>query len=108
MLTMVTLFLCGDVMLGRGIDQVMPHSVAPTLHEPYVKDARRYVEIAERAGAAIPQPIEPGYVWGDGRAALAAADPDVVYGFDYLSDAPGGSLADAYITLASTNNGGGQ
>jgi poly-gamma-glutamate synthesis protein (capsule biosynthesis protein) len=21
----VTLFLCGDVMLGRGIDQVLPH-----------------------------------------------------------------------------------
>ena len=39
---------------------------------------------------------------------VAAADPDAVYGFDYLSDAPGGSLADAYITLASTNNGGGQ
>ena len=39
---------------------------------------------------------------------VAAADLDAVYGFDYLSDAPGGSLADAYITLASTNNGGGQ
>ena len=39
---------------------------------------------------------------------VAAADPDAVYGFDYLSDAPGGSLADAYTTLASTNNGGGQ
>ena len=39
---------------------------------------------------------------------VAAADPAAVYGLDYLSDAPGGSLADAYITLASTNNGGGQ
>jgi len=39
---------------------------------------------------------------------VPAADPHVVYGFDYLSDAPGGSLADAYITLASTNDGGGQ
>ncbi len=39
---------------------------------------------------------------------LAQADPDAVYGFDYLSDAPAGSLADAYLTLASANNGGGQ
>lgn len=39
---------------------------------------------------------------------LAATDPDAVYGFDYLSDAPGGSLADAYMTLASANDGGGQ
>ena len=39
---------------------------------------------------------------------VAAADLDAVYGFDYLSETPDGSLADAYITLASTNNGGGQ
>ena len=39
---------------------------------------------------------------------VAAADPDVVYDFDYFSETPGGSLADAYITLASANNGGGQ
>ncbi|MBT3287871.1 MAG: hypothetical protein HN380_11045 [Victivallales bacterium] len=39
---------------------------------------------------------------------LAAADPNEVYGLDYLSEAPGGSLADAYLTLASTDNGGGE
>ena len=39
---------------------------------------------------------------------LAAADPNAVYGFDYLSEAPGGSLADAYLTLASAANGGGR
>lgn len=38
----------------------------------------------------------------------AAADPNAVYGLDYLSDAPEGSLADAYMTLASTDNGGGR
>jgi len=39
---------------------------------------------------------------------LATADPNEVYGLDYLSEAPGGSLADAYLTLASTDNGGGE
>jgi len=42
------------------------------------------------------------------RPSLASADPDVVYGFNYFSDAPSGSLANAYVTLASANNGGGQ
>jgi anti-sigma factor RsiW len=46
-----------------------------------------------------------------GRGTLpdsAAAEPDAVYSFDYFSDAPGGSLADAYMTLASANHGGGR
>jgi len=29
----VTLFLCGDLMLGRGIDQALAASVDPALHE---------------------------------------------------------------------------
>lgn len=36
-----------------------------------------------------------------------ATDPVAVYGLDVLSDAPGGSLADAYLALASGSNGGG-
>ena len=32
----IRLFLCGDVMTGRGIDQVLPHPADPTLHEPYI------------------------------------------------------------------------
>ena len=28
-------FLCGDVMTGRGIDQVLPHPCEPTLHEGF-------------------------------------------------------------------------
>lgn len=35
----VTLFLCGDVMTGRGVDQVLPHPGGPELHEPWVKNA---------------------------------------------------------------------
>src|SRR5262249_53390258 len=45
----VTLFLCGDVMTGRGVDQVLPHPGSPVLHEPYIRDAREYVKLAERA-----------------------------------------------------------
>ena len=29
----VTLFLCGDVMTGRGLDQIMPHPADPAIHE---------------------------------------------------------------------------
>ena len=36
----IRLFLCGDVTTGRGIDQVLPHPNDPTLHEPYINDAR--------------------------------------------------------------------
>jgi hypothetical protein len=50
----VTLFLCGDVMTGRAIDQILPHPSDPRLHEPYVNDAREYLALAERASGAIP------------------------------------------------------
>jgi len=52
----IRLFLCGDVMTGRGIDQLLPHSADPMLHEPYIGDARSYVERAESVKGAIPRP----------------------------------------------------
>ncbi len=61
----VKLFLCGDVMLGRGIDQILPNSVNPKLHESYVKDARDYVRLAENKNGPIPQPVSFSYIWGD-------------------------------------------
>ena len=39
----LTLFLCGDVMTGRGVDQILPHPSDPALQEPFVADAREYV-----------------------------------------------------------------
>jgi hypothetical protein len=36
---MLRLFLCGDVMTGRGIDQALPYPVNLVLYEPYVRDA---------------------------------------------------------------------
>ena len=58
---LVTLFLCGDVMLGRGVDQVLPHPGDPALPESWARDARAYVRLAERAHGPIPQPA--GFCW---------------------------------------------
>ena len=71
-----TLFLCGDVMTGRGIDQVLPHPSPPHLYEPYVRSALRYVALAERANGPITRPVDPDYVWGDALQVLADASPD--------------------------------
>ena len=72
----VTLFLCGDVMTGRGIDQILPHPSAPHLFEPYVSSALDYVELAERAYGPIVRPAKFGYVWGDALAELERVQPD--------------------------------
>jgi poly-gamma-glutamate capsule biosynthesis protein CapA/YwtB (metallophosphatase superfamily) len=71
------LFLAGDVMTGRGIDQVLPRSVDPELHEPFVKNAERYVELAEAENGEIPKPVPYDYIWGDGLELLAELDPAV-------------------------------
>lgn len=71
----MTLFLSGDVMTGRGIDQVLPHSVDPGLHEPYVKTARRYVALAEEVNGEIPAPVSWDYIWGDALAELERVSP---------------------------------
>ncbi len=63
--TVVRLFLCGDVMTGRGIDQILPHSTDPVLYESYVKDARDYVRLAERVNGTIKSPASYDYIWGD-------------------------------------------
>lgn len=70
------LFLCGDVMTGRGIDQILPHPGDPTLHEDFVQNAREYVRLAETAGGRIPFPVGYGYIWGDVLAELENARPD--------------------------------
>ncbi|MBU1394726.1 MAG: CapA family protein, partial [Gammaproteobacteria bacterium] len=73
----MTLFLCGDVMTGRGIDQVLPHPGDPVLHEGYVTSAPDYVALAERVNGPIPRPAEFAYVWGDALAEWARIAPDL-------------------------------
>ena len=75
--TLITMFLCGDVMTGRGIDQVLPHPSNPVIHEPYMKSARGYVELAIRANGPIPQPVSFAYIWGDALAELERIGPDL-------------------------------
>src|SRR5258707_8546523 len=74
---LIRLFLCGDVMTGRGIDQVLPHPNDPRLHEPFIGDARSYVERAERVNGAAPRPVEFDYTWGDALAELDRAGVDL-------------------------------
>lgn len=74
---LITLFLAGDMMLGRGIDQILPHSVDPTLHESFVKNAVEYVRLAEAPSGPIERPVDFAYVWGDALDALRRHDPRV-------------------------------
>ncbi len=71
------LFLCGDVMTGRGIDQALPHPVKPVLYEPYVRDAREYVYLAEKVNGPIPRPLSVDYIWGDALQELERASVDL-------------------------------
>ena len=64
----ITLFLAGDVMTGRGIDQILACPSGPDLHEPFVRDAREYVRMAEHVSGPVPRRVAPDYIWGDARA----------------------------------------
>ncbi len=70
------LFLCGDVMLGRGVDQILPSPCPPKLYEEYVSSAQEYVRLAEAASGPIPRPADLSYIWGDALAELEAHAPD--------------------------------
>lgn len=73
----ITLLLAGDVMTGRGIDQVMPAPVPPVLYEGWVRDAREYVRLAEEINGAIAAPVAMDYVWGDALAEMSRLAPDL-------------------------------
>jgi len=73
----LTLFFAGDVMTGRGIDQILPHSVDPRLYESYITNAKAYVELAERANGPLPKEITHAYIWGEALAELERASPDL-------------------------------
>lgn len=75
--TRCRLFLAGDVMTGRGIDQILRHPVDPQLWEPWVKSALDYVTLAERRHGPIPRGVDGAYVWGDALELLDASAPDL-------------------------------
>ena len=72
---MVTLFVCGDVMTGRGIDQILPHPSPPNLYEPAVSSALEYVALAEHEHGPIPRTVDDAYVWGDALEELQRRKP---------------------------------
>lgn len=71
------LFLCGDVMVGRGIDQVMPTPCDPAIHEGWLTSALDYVRLAERANGSIPAPVDLSYVWGAALQEWDEMNPDL-------------------------------
>jgi poly-gamma-glutamate capsule biosynthesis protein CapA/YwtB (metallophosphatase superfamily) len=73
----IRLFLCGDVMTGRGVDQVLPHPSNPVLYEPYIRDARDYIRLAESVNGPIPRRVDFAYIWGDALEELQRWHPHV-------------------------------
>jgi poly-gamma-glutamate capsule biosynthesis protein CapA/YwtB (metallophosphatase superfamily) len=73
----VKIFLAGDVMTGRGVDQVLPFPCAPRIHEPAARSANEYVQLAERANGRILRPVSFEYPWGAALAELRSAAPAI-------------------------------
>lgn len=73
----IRLFLSGDVMTGRGIDQILPHPCDPELYERHISTAREYVRLAEEEHGPIEKPVSYGYVWGEALSILSKQDPDL-------------------------------
>ena len=71
----VTVLLTGDVMTGRGIDQILAVPGKPELREDVAKLATDYVALAERAHGPIPRRVQPDYLWGDALPVLAELKP---------------------------------
>ena len=71
-----TLFVCGDVMTGRGIDQILPHPGSARIFEEYAHSARHYVEAAERVSGSIARHVDFSYIWGDALDELERMRPD--------------------------------
>lgn len=71
----IRIALCGDVMTGRGIDQALPSPGDPAVYEPYVRDAREYLALAQRRNGPLELPVSFGYIWGDALEELRRRRP---------------------------------
>lgn len=71
------LCLTGDVMTGRGVDQVLPAAGDPRLWERYAASATDYVGLAEAASGPIPRPVDFSWPWGDALQVLDELAPDL-------------------------------
>jgi poly-gamma-glutamate synthesis protein (capsule biosynthesis protein) len=73
----LTLWLAGDVMTGRGIDQIQAHPGNPVLYESLVRDARDYVRLAEAVNGPVPAPVAPAYIWGEALTLIEQRRPEL-------------------------------
>ena len=73
----VTLFVAGDVMTGRGLDQILPHPGSPRIFERYSRSALDYVALAEEVNGPIPRAVDFAYIWGDALETFERVTPDV-------------------------------
>lgn len=71
----ITIFLAGDVMTGRGVDQILGTPSKPELREDFVKKATDYVALAEREHGPIRRSAAPSYIWGDALPVLEQVKP---------------------------------
>lgn len=71
------LCLGGDVMTGRGIDQALPRPGPPELREDYVRSARAYVELAQRANGPFETPLTAADLWGAATKVWRDLAPEV-------------------------------
>lgn len=73
----IKVLLAGDLMLGRGIDQILKHPSSPQLHESFYRDARDYVQLVERQHGPMPRRVDPHHIWGDALVQIEHAAPDL-------------------------------
>lgn len=77
-------------MIGRGIDQILPHPCDPVLHEDYTQSAIDYVQLADALNNPIPRSVGPAYIWGEARDEFARMRPDArIINLEALIDSAG-------------------
>lgn len=71
------IFLTGDVMFGRGIDQILEHPGNPEIHEQWMQSSQDYVAIAEQVNGPVPRGVGLDYVWGHAFAVMEQEKPSI-------------------------------
>lgn len=74
----VKILMMGDVMTGRGIDQILPFHNKSNIFEPYMKDAKGYVQLASQKNGPISMPIGMDYIWGFALTTIKEQKPNVI------------------------------
>ncbi|KUJ82780.1 poly-gamma-glutamate biosynthesis protein [Microbulbifer flavimaris] len=69
------LIISGDVMTGRGIDQILPHPGDSQIYEGYLHSSVDYVRLAETQSGRLPEDIPFSYPWGDALTEMDNRSP---------------------------------